>query len=401
MNLDLYLSEMSVSDATGGGLTVQRILGEDVDNIGLFVHVHPYGHLDTDQRTDPPTARITQRCMDLPAMWLTTPSARRWLGSRPAYWLSRRPELRRMAAKRAAAAIHARLPKTDATLRALVSPQHAASQYVLEELRCLRRIEYVTWVMDDHLVRWRESGWVYPPHTEELFAHHLRDARSVLVISQVMQEFYRQRFGVESAVLFGPTDVPADMPVTSPASDAGLRLAYFGAVDTWQMDALRLVAEQLKAENATLDIYCGLAALPAALNVPGVQLVGRIAPDQVLATMRQYHALVLPISFRPEMRNMSELNIATKMSECLASGVATFAIGPAYAAMIQYLREHDAAICVSDPTIDGMALGFRHLRDEQIRKVVADRARTVAARQLSTGAMQAVWRAARDQLALI
>jgi len=127
------------------------------------------------------------------------------------------------------------------------------------------------------------------------------------------------------------------------------------------------------------------------LKCAGVQLKGRIPSEQVLETMRQYHAIVLPISFLPEMRQMSELNIATKMSECLASGTPTLAVGPAYAAMVRFLKQHTAALCVTEPSAEAMAAGLAQLRDVELRRALARAARTVAREQLSTQAMREVW----------
>jgi hypothetical protein len=392
MDFDFYLSEMSISDATGGGLTLQRILGADIAAIPLFAHVHPYGHLESDARQDSPAESVRSRCLDLPPLWLTLPAARRMFGSRPAYWLAQRSVLRRWHAHKTAAALAARLPDGSRPLRGLVCPQHATSLYVLESLRRLRNLEYVTWIMDDHLVRWRDGGWVYPPNMEALFARHLQQARAVFVISPVMADLYRARFGVESRVLFGPADAPA-LPESAPPSLAGknLRLAYFGAVDAWQLDALALVAANLPAAGASLDIYAGLAELPVELRQPTVRLMGRIPAAQVMATMGQYHAVVLPVSFLAQQRNMSELNIATKMSECLASGTVTLAVGPPYAAMLRYLQQHAAALCVTEPTDGAMQEALVKLCDINQRRALADTARSLATQQLSTAAMRAVW----------
>ena len=213
-----------------------------------------------------------------------------------------------------------------------------------------------------------------------------------------MADLYRERFGVESRVLFGPADAPAPSAALPQPAAGPLRLAYFGAVDTWQMDALALVAANLPASGASLDIYAGLSELPAELRRPSVKLMGRIPAAQVMATMRQYHAVVLPISFRPEQRNMSELNIATKMSECLASGTVTLAVGPSYAAMIRYLEQHAAALCVNQPTDGAMREALTRLGDVNQRRALADTARTLATQQLSTAAMHAVWAQGLAQL---
>ena len=397
MQLDFYLSEMAVSDVTGGGLTLLRILGDDVDGIQLFAQIHPYGHLEGADRPDSPAEMVRTRCLDLPPMWMTTPPARRLLGCRTAYWLAQRPVLRRWHARGVAARIAARLPDDSRPLCGLVCPQHAASLYVLERLRGIRHIEYVTWVMDDHLVRWRDGAWCYPPHIEKLFARHLRNAHAVFVISPVMADLYHKRFGVESRVLFSPADPPSQSSPLPQADGGPLRLAYFGAVDSWQIDALTLVSDNL-SPPASLEIFTGLTELPEPLRRDTVRLKGRIPADQVMATMRQYHAVVLPISFSPDQRNMSELNIATKMSECLASGTVTLAVGPPYAAMIRYLQQHSAAICVTQPSADAMGDAFATLGDPQQRAVIATNARTLARQHLSTAAMRAVWQEGAAQL---
>ena len=397
-DLDFYLSEMAVSDATGGGLTVLRILGDDVDAIRLFVHLHPYGHLEGAARPDTPAERCRSRSLDLPPLWLTTPPARRLLGCRPAYWLSRQPLARRHHACKLAAMITQRLPVTNRPLHAFVSPQHAPSLYVLDALRKVREVDYVTWIMDDHLVRWHDGAWVYPPHTEELFANHLRHARAVFVISPAMADFYQRRFGVSSRVLFGPADsAPLDQTPPPPNGNE-LHLAYFGAISEWQLDALEIVARQCADTGTTLDIYSGMPNLPASLALSGVRFMGRISADQVAATMRGYHAVLLPISFLPAMRNMSELNIATKMSECLASGTPTLAIGPPYAAMIRFLQEHSAALCVTSPDAQPMRDALATLRNPDTRAAIAANARAVASTQLTTAAMRAVWQEGLAQL---
>jgi glycosyltransferase involved in cell wall biosynthesis len=382
--LDFYLSETSVSDLSGGGLTLQRVLGADLDRFSLFVHVHRRA------RKYPASEKLRPRCIDL-SMWLKTPAASQWLGCRPAYWLEKRPFLNRWHARRAAAKICARLPAVARPVRGLVIPQEVDSLYVTEAVRRVHSIEYITWVMDDRFVRWRDGQWCYPPNVEPLFARHLRHARVVFVISPAMADFYRERFGVESRVLFGPSDVPSASKQRLHPSAGALRLAYFGAVEGWQMDVLELVAQSCANAAVTLDIYSGLTELPRGLNFPSVRLKRYVPSGQVVETMRCYDAVLLPISFRSEMRQFSELNFATKMSECLASGVPTLAVGPVYAAMVRFLKQHAAALCVTEPSAEAMAAGLARLRDVELRRELVGAARTVAREQLSTQAMREVW----------
>ena len=60
---DFYLSEMSVSDMHGGGLTLQRILGDDLDSINLFAHVSRFA---TDL---PVNKKFLNKSVNLEVFW--------------------------------------------------------------------------------------------------------------------------------------------------------------------------------------------------------------------------------------------------------------------------------------------------------------------------------------------
>ncbi len=384
VDLDFYLSEMSVSDGHGGGLTMQRVLSAELERIAFFAHVHPFAE------QCPPTESVKARCLDL-SMWLDTAAARRRLGHRVAGHLAQRTFFHRLHANAAAAKIFAALPEKSRPARGLVCPQGLASLYVIERLRHIQRVQYITWIMDDHLVRWRDGRWCYPAGAEELFARHLKRARLVFVISPVMADFYRERFGINARVLFGACDL-APMSSLALHHQAGeLRLAYFGAVGDWQLDALAVVAQNMAAAGATLDIYNSLPELPDVLRSGSVRLKGRIAPEKILETMQCYDAVVLPASFRPALRHMTELNIATKMSECLASGTVTLAVGPTYAAMIRFLQKRGAGLCVTDPSPAALATAFARLRDNKERARLIEAARELVEQELCTKAMRNEW----------
>jgi len=382
--LDFYLSEMSVSDLHGGGLTLQRVLAEELDGIPLFVHVCRFG-------TDYPVAkRFAPNCVDIP-LWPESDKVRHAIGRRAAAWLTRRHPIMQSHAKQVAQTILAKVPESDRPLRALVCPQGPHSLYAIEALGRLRPLEYVSWVMDDHLVRWHNDNWHYPADFEEMLRKHLKRARTVFVISPSMGEFFRERFGVESEVLFGSADLSAEPRWDVPQSDGHIRLGYFGALGPWQLDALVLLADGLAAANASLEIYTGNSALPEALQRPQVKLQGRIPPAQVPSTMRTYDAVVLPASFEPHMRNMTGLNIATKMSESLASGTVTFLIGPPYGAMTRYLEEAGAAVLVSNRDPGSVATAVASIRDMAFRKNILQSAQQLVESNLSSAAMRKIW----------
>lgn len=385
MKLDFYLSEMSVSDQHGGGLTLQRVLGEDLNEIQFFAQVSRFG-------TDYPIIdNLKSRGLAMPQLF-ESHRARRIIGCRLADRISRLQFVQKKHARQCARAISAKFPHKDSSLKALVCPQGAVSLYTLDYLCRSRPIDYITWVMDDHLLKWDGSRWCYPPGVEEVMSRHLHQAKHVIVISEVMSEFYKMRFGIESTVLFGPAEWNSDKTDLPQKNTGGLRLGYFGSVGTWQMDALALVARQVKNSGSTLDIYSSIRKLPAELDHPSVNLKSPIAPSSVMRTMGSYDAVVLPVSFKNEYRNMSEFNIATKMSECLASGSVTLAIGPSYSAMIRFLTPLQAAQIVSTVSDESIIEALSILKNTERRNQIIASAKEIVKNQLSSSVVRSQWR---------
>jgi hypothetical protein len=133
VKLDFYLSEMSVSDQHGGGLTLQNILGDDLDSICCFLHVHRFA------QWCPPTERLRERCLEMP-MWVERPLVRRCLRSTTAEdWLAGRQWILRQHARLTARRIYRNFgwPRQ---LCGLVCPQGERSLRVLEHLKRLTKV---------------------------------------------------------------------------------------------------------------------------------------------------------------------------------------------------------------------------------------------------------------------
>jgi len=275
--------------------------------------------------------------------------------------------------------------------RGLVCPQGAVSLFAVEAIVRRRPIGYVTWVMDDHLVRWRDGSWRYPPQLEELFGRHLRQAKAVFVISPAMGEFFQDRFGVASEVLFSPADTDGEPLWEVQGHDTNVRLAYFGTIWPWQLDALGVLAKELGRANAHLDIYPGARGVPLSLRMTGVRVRERVDPREVATVMRRYDAVVLPAGFDPSVRHLTELNIATKMSECLASGTVTLLVAPPYAAMVRFLESSGAAIIIRDTRDSAVVDAIKRVRSQSERRAVLQAARALVQARLCTAAMRRVW----------
>jgi len=357
MKFDFYLSEMSVSDKHGGGLTLQRILGADLQAIDSFIHVNRFA-------TDLPVkGALAERSIDLLSVW-EADLTRKIIGRSRASKMSKKLGIIKMHADGAAKKIAARF-KSKEQITGLICPQGANAIFTLEALKKIKPVKYITWVMDDHLIAYGDNGWQYPDGMGTVFASHLQGAEHVFVISPVMQQFYKARFGVTSTVLFGSSEAVNGTAEFVVKADAPLKIGYFGAVAAWQRDALKAVANAISGTDVQLHIYSGVDKLPDELNVPGVHFEGSVKPEMVLPTMKNYDAVLLPISFQQKIRNMSQFNIATKMSEYLACGVPILAVGPLYAAMIDYLNDNNAAITVASNHESDIRNGFELLKHPQ------------------------------------
>jgi len=88
---------------------------------------------------------------------------------------------------------------------------------------------------------------------------------------------------------------------------------------------------------------------------------------------------------------MTEFNIATKMSECLASGTVTVVVGPEYAAMVRFLEPTGAACLLTNETLPTLPVLLRNIIDVNYRRSVIEQARKLVLAQLSTAVMRNRW----------
>lgn len=383
IKFDFYISAMSVSDMHGGGLTLHRIVKDDLNRIDYFFHVNRFG-MDI-----PAAPEFLKRSVDLPTLW-DSDKMRKTMGHTLSTKISRTSLMIKRHAKYAAAEIDKRF-EAGKPLIALVCPQGPNSVLVINELRKLRPVSYITWVMDDHLLKYVKGEWQYPQYIEQVFAEHLQSARHIFVISPALQKFYKARFGVDSTILFGSADLLPESHEYIANIDKTIRIGYFGAVAAWQHDALLAVKKALEHYDAELHVFSGVQDFPDDLKSDKVLFKGRLPAGDVQKAMLQYDAVLLPISFTQQMRNMSQFNIATKMSEYLASGVPIMVVGPVYAAMVDYLAANHAAIIVTSASSRDIVAGIKKLRDQHAMNEILTNARKLVETEVGSTPMRERW----------
>jgi len=381
-----FLAEMAVSDHHGSGITLCRTLGRHMDGFdGMFCLSDFH--------------KIAPRLLDRSYKWMPffrTPLCRRILGCRLSEWLVCRPWAERWHARRCAARIHKLLPTTGPMPFFLVSPQNCLAVRTMFEIKKLREVNYVTWIMDDNWVSYdqQDGEWHYPKHVSKLLRRHFQEADVVVTISQPMGEHYKRIFGVDFEVLFAPSTADVTLP---PLDFVPLRkLAYFGTLSIWPGDALARLVPFLAELGYALDIYSH-HPLPAELQHACVALMPPLPPDEVQATMREYDAVLLPIGFSPQTASYTHFNIATKMAECLGSGTITLAIGPEHAAMMRYLGTHDVGLRIAELNTAAVSAAMEIISDPLRRQEFIQKDLAHVKRHLTQQITRQHWETIRDR----
>lgn len=375
---------MAASPRHGGGITLAKVI-PDLKQFTRFVHVSGFA-LSSPIRSD-----LAKRQWNLfRPRWVY--AASRWA---PSFWLVSAMHKRSIqqlltlrpdwTPEEKANRIAATMPLKNS--RWLIVPQSAQSVLIANRLKRRHDIRYVTWVMDDHVVEFNGTAR-YPAGYEEEFGFHLRQAACVFVISPTMGAFYRERFGVEPVALFAP--VEEVRPPRYELDEGPTRLAYFGALSGWQRDPLCALASQLCALRAELHVFSFSAPYESWVGNQSVICHGGVSPERVATMLATFEGVIVPASFRPEMKRMTRLNIPTKLAETIGSGTVPIVIAPADSAIAELLRGSGAGLLVEG--LDATAFAeLGQLREPAARRRLLDAAQQLAQREFSKEEMQRRW----------
>jgi len=342
----IFLSEMSALPLLGGGVTLNKIIGKQITSFSAFIKCY---HNPSQALPNYPNGISV--CLPYPKnLSIFT----KLFGCRISHFVNQSRIIRSLYAKRIGLhSVHA-LNNILPSSRFLVCPNSEFSLDVFEQIHRRYSNEYITWVMDDHMVRWTRSGWMYPKNIESKFSLHLKNARLVYVISEAMAQFYKEKFDVESHVLFSPCEMVPKPAVLNQEQGRPYRLVYFGSVGRWQNDALEFLLPSLNSGLAEIDIYTrSPELLPESFRaLPTCRICEPVPPSSITQKSSEYDAMLLPVSFKDELKNMSYFNVATKFSDCIGAQIPTIIIGPEDSIMVKHAREYGAffVINANDPS---------------------------------------------------
>lgn len=200
-------------------------------------------------------------------------------------------------------------------------------------------------------------------------------ASAIFCICDSMSDEYSRLFNKKCVTIH--TAASFEGPLNAERSD---RVSYIGGLSYNRHLQLADIGSTLKKFGMLLDVY----AVPRSPEIQkymtpeyGIVFHGSISSNEVKNVMAQSMAVIHTEAFDDATKNKVKYSVSTKIADSLMSGTCIFAYGPADVASINYLKENDAAICVTsrNELYDGINC---LLCDKELRERVASNALALA-----------------------
>jgi glycosyltransferase involved in cell wall biosynthesis len=211
---------------------------------------------------------------------------------------------------------------------------------------------------------------------EKLFASHYRRATTRFCVSPAMAERYRERYGVESEVLYPirAENCPfASEPAPIRQRD-GFIVGYAGTINgDGYVARLNALAKALHPVNGKLVIYGPTSpeqAKSIGLDEQNVLFRGLIPSEQLIDELRRETDLLFaPMSFRSEDRTNMELSFPSKLTDYTAVGLPLLINGPSYCSAVRWARQNPGvAELVEDESSESLLAALRCLMNDPARR---------------------------------
>jgi glycosyltransferase involved in cell wall biosynthesis len=215
----------------------------------------------------------------------------------------------------------------------------------------------------------------------------LRAAAAVWAVGPQMAEYLQARSGREVEVLPGLVELEDYAQARESrlvAAPTPIRVVVLGAVYGPQADAIADVARAVERCRVPAELVLYTHATReqlAALGIAGRSLVVEpYAPQaQLPAILAGATVLLLPYSFREDMRKIVSTSLPTKLAEYLASGTPVLVHAPAYATTARLGRAEGWAAVTGSRDVDELARTVERLAtDDDYRAELSARALAVA-----------------------
>ena len=230
------------------------------------------------------------------------------------------------------------------------------SRYVVKQ----SRKPYCIYEMDD-VYSYRNCGsnpfkYIYRFFLRRRVRKLIRGASQVFVISPKMKREFDSLFGINSIVLTKGIDY-TDRSFIEVTPNAPVNMVYAGNLIYGRLSTLEKLAPALDEINKrhrriVLTVFTG-TLVPDAVRERMTENGSVIFHDpvpysQVSEVIRQSDVVLFAESFEENNKNIARLSFSTKLTDYLAEGKCILAIGPGDIAPMEYLKDNDAAITITN-----------------------------------------------------
>jgi FkbM family methyltransferase len=250
-------------------------------------------------------------------------------------------------------------------------------------------VPYSVHMMDDWPERLREQNSALHASMNAELRRLLKGAAVCWSICDKMSREYEARYGCRFEALANGVDTSDfENAATSKRSLAGKNefvIRYAGALAddmTFQsvMDVARAVSSlrnqtPIRFEIHTME-WCKKKAEIETAFLEGISIHSAVSGPPYYRLLASSDALLIAYNFDPASIKYIRLSMANKMPECLASGAALLAYGPAEVATIDYLQRAGCASVVTAEDSELLKSQILRLASDQIyRQSLAQKAR--------------------------
>lgn len=244
---------------------------------------------------------------------------------------------------------------------------------------------FIAYIMDDYINQWTGYRRRIAAYFEKKV---VRDARSVLVLNEFVQNLYRERYAIEANVLHNPITLP-DLTCLDKAGavfDPGtINIVYAGSVYQAQRDAFVnfvKAVDALHKPNIRLHIYSSQTREEIeaqGIDSPAIVFHPHVPHEQILLALRQADLLFLPLAFKSQIQEVIKTSAPFKTSEYLAVARPIFVHAPADAFLSWYFRTHQCGVVVDQDDVAAVSQALLAvLADQELSGRLAARARVMA-----------------------
>lgn len=182
----------------------------------------------------------------------------------------------------------------------------------------------------------------------------VKEASMLYVISEKMQSDYGNFFKLPIKILYKIPDATRHKTeYCCFKTNQKYKFIYTGNLGDGRWKSLALLVKALsKSHSGYLEIYSGTnisKEMKTALEVKDVSTIkGKVCSAEIVDIQSKADILVHAEPFDLKSKLWIRYSISTKIMDYLCSGRTILAIGPSNIASIEFLRNHNLALCVTD-----------------------------------------------------